>query len=518
MQAILNNPYRIAGVLANISAKEFQKQKSMITKYASIGKKIESNYDFTCFGHVDRNEKQIYPAFSKIEQNNDKIRHSIFWFVKANTFDETAINYLADGDTAKAEEIWGKVTSGKEITSKNYSCFNNIGTLKLLQGSIEEIKVGVESKIKLIESPFFLDFVDLVADRATYNFNEQNPAVKFADDILGHLKDTHNAIDIISVFDKCESNIKKHALKHFTDKHLQNIETCIENTKTRRKEDKLGAYIFGLDLINKCTNELETLKHLLGQADLSFKMISDNLAKETLQCGIDFYLASNKDENSADKAVSLLEKAKVLTKNPTIIERIQENIKELSEIRYKDILKVILILRQLKIFIIDLEKSNLYKTIYEQKTINTAAVDLMLNKDIPSNLINKIAKTDKDEFLKEFILLLEYLRGKLNSSGIDKIIRTLEMALPETHPFVIAEIKRKEAKAELRRKQEQEERIRKVEQERWKKENDEKERKLLIKILSISIIVLFIVGAIWGWTGVIIAIVLAVIIFGNANS
>ena len=51
-----------------------------------------------------------------------------------------------------------------------------------------------------------------------------------------------------------------------------------------------------------------------------------------------------------------------------------------------------------------------------------------------------------------------------------------------------------------------------------KKENDEKERKLLIKILSISIIVLFIVGAIWGWTGVIIAIVLAVIIFGNANS
>ncbi len=149
MNLIQNNPYRIAGVLANVSAKELQTQKSKMTKYASIGRKIDSEYDFQGFGEINRTEKDITKAFSDIEQNADKVNHSLFWFIKANTFDETALNYLIEGNNQKAAEIWGKVTKGKEVTSKNYSSFNNIGTLKLLQDTIDEIKEGIESKMKL---------------------------------------------------------------------------------------------------------------------------------------------------------------------------------------------------------------------------------------------------------------------------------------------------------------------------------------------------------------------------------
>ncbi|MEZ4986232.1 MAG: hypothetical protein R2795_14530 [Saprospiraceae bacterium] len=61
---------------------------------------------------------QSQKAFSGIEQNQDKVSHSLFWFLKVNTFDETAINYLINGDKEKAVEIWDKVTNGKEVTSK----------------------------------------------------------------------------------------------------------------------------------------------------------------------------------------------------------------------------------------------------------------------------------------------------------------------------------------------------------------------------------------------------------------
>ena len=104
MKLIQDNPYRIAGILANSSEKELQKQKSKITKYASIGKQVDSELDFPFFGNVDRSESSITKAFSGIEQNQDKVSHSLFWFIKANTFDETAINYLINGDKEKAVE------------------------------------------------------------------------------------------------------------------------------------------------------------------------------------------------------------------------------------------------------------------------------------------------------------------------------------------------------------------------------------------------------------------------------
>ena len=142
MKLIQDNPYRIAGILANSSEKELQKQKSKITKYASIGKQVDSELDFPFFGNVDRSENSITKAFSGIEQNQDKVSHSLFWFLKSNNFDETAFNYLINGDKEKAIEIWDKVTNGKEVTSKNFSCFNNIGTLKLLSESQQEIQEG----------------------------------------------------------------------------------------------------------------------------------------------------------------------------------------------------------------------------------------------------------------------------------------------------------------------------------------------------------------------------------------
>lgn len=330
MKLIQDNPYRIAGILANSSEKELQKQKSKITKYASIGKQVDSELDFPFFGNVDRSESSITKAFSGIEQNQDKVSHSLFWFLKANTFDETAINYLINGDKEKAVEIWDKVTNGKEVTSKNFSCFNNIGTLKLLSDSQQEIKEGLEAKIKLIESPNFADFVHTVADQ-TYTIDNQKQAEKFVDDLLKQFKGKYSSSDTLKLFSNCNGTTKKYLSQKFTEEPLHKIESQIESTKNKRKTNKSGAYDLGLKLFVNCKDDLATLKSLLGTSDLKYKMIADNLAKEVMQCGIDYFQEWKESKNPSEEGLKLLKYAQSIAIGSQTKDRIKENIEGMQE-------------------------------------------------------------------------------------------------------------------------------------------------------------------------------------------
>lgn len=146
MKLVQQNPYRIAGILSNTSEKDLLKQKSKIKRFSEVGKAITSDYDFSFLTPVSRENGTIEKAFSNIEQNQDKVNHALFWFLNTNNFDETAINYLKTGDKEKAIEIWEKITDGKEVSSKNFSAFNNIGTLYFLNNSKQETKKGIEAK------------------------------------------------------------------------------------------------------------------------------------------------------------------------------------------------------------------------------------------------------------------------------------------------------------------------------------------------------------------------------------
>ena len=111
MELILNNPYRIAGILSNATSREIQKQKNKIIAYTKVGKEIKFDFDFQILSSIDRTEDSINKAFSNVEQNQDKVNYALFWFLNASPFDNIAIEYLKNGDEEKALEIWGKVTA-----------------------------------------------------------------------------------------------------------------------------------------------------------------------------------------------------------------------------------------------------------------------------------------------------------------------------------------------------------------------------------------------------------------------
>lgn len=331
MKLIQDNPYRIAGILANASEREVVRQKSKISKSAGIGRQVDSELDFPFMNTVDRTDlNSVNKAFSGIEQNQDKVSHSLFWFLKANTFDEMAINHLINGDKEKAVETWEKVTNGKEVTSKNFSCFNNIGTLKLLSESQLEIKEGLEAKIKLIESPSFADFVHTVADQ-TYTIDNQTQAGKFVDDVLKQFKGRYSSSDTLKLFSNCNGTTQKYLSQKFTEEPLHKIESQIESTKNKRKTNKSGAYELGLKLFVNCKDDLATLKSLLGTSDLKYKMIADNLAKEVMQCGIDYFQEWKESKNPSEEGLKLLKYAQSIAIGSQTKERIKENIEGMQE-------------------------------------------------------------------------------------------------------------------------------------------------------------------------------------------
>jgi hypothetical protein len=442
MKLIQDNPYRIAGILANSSEKELQKQKSKITKYASIGKQVDSEFDFSFFGKVDRSENSINKAFSGIEQNQDKIAHSLFWFLKANSFDETAINYLINGDKDKAIEIWEKVTEGKEVTSKNFSCFNNIGTLKLLGNSKEELKEGIEAKIKLIESTSFADFVHTVADQ-TYTIDNLKQAEKFVDDILKQVNGKYSSADTLKFFSNCNGTTQKYLSKKFTEEPLHKIETQIETSKKNRKVNKSKAYEFGLKLFTNTKDDLSLLKSLLGTNDLKYKSLADQLANEIMQCGIDYFnqcQESNSNENYLESSQKLTKLADSIAVGKLAKDRAKDSLATLEDMKDREINQAIALLNSIKLAYekaireIDAQVSTMRMTMSYNQTINYSKIDKMkadcLNWDkvvevvsngISMNDLEAIQRCSNQSKVSEYKNLIDFLFGKLGPIQINQV-------------------------------------------------------------------------------------------------
>jgi hypothetical protein len=461
MDIIKNNPYRIIGILSNASAREIQAIKGKITAYAKVGKEIKSEYDFPFLDSIERDQNKIEKAFSAIQQSKDMLENSLFWFLNTNSFDETAINYLINGDKEKAIEIWGKITTEKEVTPKNYSCFNNIGTLKLLGESQEEIQEGIEIKIKLIESENFTDFVHDVAGTA-YIVDNQKQVEKFVDDILKQMQGKYSNAELLKLFNNCNGTTKQYLSQKFTEEPVHNIESQIESAKRKRNENKINAFQYGLKLHENTKSDLTLLKSLLGVSDLKYKMIADNLAKEIMQCGIDYFNESQENDSTEDyleNAMRLNKLAESIAVGKLTKDRAKDHIATLEEMKDIELIQVVGILKSVK----DLYEKNereIYAQIRKELNINNLSssdmirlseninmsavvnhiknsiewqkVNEMIIDLLSDNNLKKIKESNKEEQKREFLELANWLKEtSLKNSPIIKIINKYKNIPPK---------------------------------------------------------------------------------------
>ncbi|MCZ8169284.1 MAG: hypothetical protein O9297_11800 [Flavobacterium sp.] len=343
MKSILNNPFRIAGIIANASAREVFARKNRISAYAKVSKEITSEYDFSFLNSIQRTNSIIDKAFSDIEQNQNKVVHSLFWFTNLNSVDNTAIQHLVSGNKEKAIEIWDKLTDEKEVTSKNFSAFNNIGTLYLLEESKQKIKQGITSKIKLIESESFQDFVHMVADE-TFSIDKNKQIEILIDELLTQFKNKYSTSEIMELFSNCNGTSQKYLSKKFTEEPIHRIETQIEQCSKKRAKDKINACKYATDLYSKTKSELTLLKSIVGNTNLQYKILADNIAKEILQCSVDYFNESqdqDKSNNYLEESMKLAKLAESLAVNEATKNKVKENIITLDEMKDRELSQVI---------------------------------------------------------------------------------------------------------------------------------------------------------------------------------
>jgi len=341
MQNIQNNPFRVIGVFADSSQRDIERQRARIKAFLNVGKEIKFDTDLDFIPLPQRDEITINNAFSNIQLNQNRLNHSLFWFVNAGIFDETAFNYLKEGDSEKALEIWRKPAMS-EITERNFSAYNNLSTLKIalstINGNIDKDRLtkGISYKLKLIESPLFEKFVQTVADE-TVKANSAEQAQLFINELIGFLnplidKNGFTINDLITLFSEVSEKSKLYVSQKLTDLPIQTIESKIETTKKSRQNDIAKANQIGMKLQNETKDSLVILSNLLGKSDVHFQMLSDKLAKEIMQCGIDYFSHyKNSSIDPSGDSMKLLKIAQGLAINSQTKERVKENIEGLQE-------------------------------------------------------------------------------------------------------------------------------------------------------------------------------------------
>ena len=105
MSLIKDNPFHVLGVTISASERDIQKQTTKAKRFLEVRKNISYDTDYEFLGEVKREANTISKASSDIEEPENKLLHSLFWYWEGNHIDSAAFESLKNKNTDKAIEI-----------------------------------------------------------------------------------------------------------------------------------------------------------------------------------------------------------------------------------------------------------------------------------------------------------------------------------------------------------------------------------------------------------------------------
>ncbi len=319
---ISSNPYRIIGVLSNSGVKEIHKNLSKLKAFAQLSKKVEFEFDFNFLNlaEIERQNEIIAKVESRILLDENKVKYSLFWFLDSSSYDSIALSNLVKGNIEKAIDIWEKATKSNEVTSKNYTAFNNLATLLLLisledsksdifnktKDSIHNLRRALNYKCALISSDFFNDFCNEIGVTTSISFPDIQSF--FATIILEIINKNFSNKELIDLVDGLDESFVSIVNTNLVKSPISNIKNNIKEASKELTENEKNGILIGKKLIKDSNKDLMYLKETLGAEDYQYGAVADKLANQILQCGI-LYFNANKDDqeyvNSYKYALSI---------------------------------------------------------------------------------------------------------------------------------------------------------------------------------------------------------------------
>jgi len=435
MKSILENPYRIVGLLSGASAREHERQVRRIKQFVEAEQELDNDYSFSKLGKIDRTIDNINAASSKLNLDSDKMQAALFWFFfGSEVADEVAFDAMKVGEFDEAVKVWGKQTQTGTITVNNYSAYNNLGTLYLsgislglyktgllqkLSTPTELISKGILLKLKFLESDFFSEFKNLVADE-TYKLSKSEAQLMFLNQILSEIDETSSftrksLIECISDFSFLG---KDKFLSGFSEYSILQIENNIEKSVTKRKEEnKLGITI-GESLLKDSQEHLQLLKMSLGASNIKYISIVDKLAFEINQCSIEFYNYYHNISsgyNYVGPALELANKALQIVEGGVVRDRISDTLKTYEKMRDYEISSAIELLQHIR----NTDKEN--QSSWTGKSIDWNKVVELILKTIPKSNMSKIRNVKDNAKLNEYRNLVDFVVDNLNTYQLFRI-------------------------------------------------------------------------------------------------
>ncbi len=343
MKLVRNNPYRILGLLVGASATIQNRHITRISRYIEAGGEVPdefTEFTFPALGNLDLTTQSVSDAASKLNLDNDRLNAALFWFYNGNEVtDPPAFEALKDSDIQGAIEIWRKKTSTNEVTQSNSSAFHNLSSLLLCKSingaSIDEklFEEGLSLKLKFLESDFVKDFKAKATD-VTFKTTKKEIQISFLNALQQEVEDytSISPSNFIEMLLRSTFISRKDFLETLVQNPIDQIEKKIEKAKKKRKSNKENAANAGKELFSTASTDLTLLQNILGPNDRKFITISDKVADEILQCGIDYFFhLKDTTTDPGPASMFLFKKATSLAIGNIVKQRCNENTDNLQE-------------------------------------------------------------------------------------------------------------------------------------------------------------------------------------------
>lgn len=329
MQLIKSNPYRIVGLLVGATAKEQVRQIKRLNQFIDAEQEPEDDFSFPALGKIVRTVDNVTDSASKLNLDSDKMNASLFWFYNGNPItDEPAFDALKDADLDQTINIWSKLTSTAEVTQRNASAHSNLGTLYLSQNTTEDVlEKGISLKLKFLESDFIKDLKALATDE-TYKATKKELQLTFLYQIQTEIEKRGgiSSNKFLEILSKQTFSAKEDFLKGFVQKPIEQIEKQIEETRKKQKANPAKAGDYGNELFKITKPLLTSIISILGKSNIKVISISDKIANEILQCGINLFNHFHETGTEVGEiALDLNNKAKSIALGSVVKERINES-------------------------------------------------------------------------------------------------------------------------------------------------------------------------------------------------
>ena len=318
LDIVTNNPFRVLGVYANASLKEITANKTKRAKFASVGKNVTLEADMdSVLPPIDRSEASIEKAFADLSLAQDKLKHALFWFVKDTSFDEMALGHLNAGNVDKAVEILEK--------RETWSSLLNLGVLAMIQEDYDTAVGNIIGIIREYDGNEYIEkFVASICGD-TFQIEDDDVAHIFMDALLEEL----DPMEVRRLFMDNGAIVDDddYIQAKIIGAPMNRIKAEMSKVKNVDPDNATASYLAGKELMESTKADLKMMKDVCGDGDSTYGMIADNLAKQILQCGINYYNGNDDDQyDSIDKAMQLQKYALDIAVGPITKGRCKENV------------------------------------------------------------------------------------------------------------------------------------------------------------------------------------------------